>query len=113
MNIDVARLEIDSDRTGPLDQYGSVWSGRLGTFWTRPVRVPLASLEGLDAKAISRERLRSVRSATHAGRELPPIEIAISPDGRSGWMVDGNHRLVAARRRGDRTITVVFTIIGQ
>lgn len=113
MNIDVGGLEIDTDRTGPLAQYGSMWRGQLGSFWTRPTLVRLEDLRGLGATAISRERLRSVRAALHASALLPPIEIAITANGQRGWLIDGNHRLVAARRRRDRAIEAIFTVIGR
>ena len=113
MNIDVSSLEIDPERRGPLAEYGEVWRGRVGSFWTLPVDVPLTALRGLGAHAIDRNRLHSVRSAYRAGVELPPIEIAITPDGQNGWLIDGHHRLVAARRRRDPSIDVIFTVIGR
>lgn len=113
MNLDVDALPIDTRRPGPLAQYGAMWRGRVGTWWSLPVFVPLASLNGLRARAIDRGRLASVRSAHHRGVELPPIEIAVAEDGQSGWLIDGNHRLVAARRRGDEIVPAIFTVIGR
>lgn len=46
----------------------------------------------------------------HAGWDDPPHLIGF--DGRY-WVVEGNHRVTAARRRGDRTVTArVFQIGG-
>jgi len=51
-----------------------------------------------------------VQRARREGVSLPPIEIGVFQDG-SGWIVDGNHRLVAARRAKDDSIEVIFTFV--
>ena len=76
----------------------------VGDFWTLPIDVPVAELQMVKATAISTVRLRSIKSAA----AVPPIEIAVSESGHAE-LLDGNHRLVAARKRGDVTIIAIFT----
>lgn len=47
----------------------------------------------LSAKVINHDRVRQWRQMD----ELPPILVT-----ESGWLVDGNHRLVVARGRGQQ-----------
>jgi hypothetical protein len=82
----------------------------VGDYWTVPVAAPLEDLNSLRATAIDKARLRSVQQARREGVRLPPIEIGVFQNG-SGWIVDGNHRLVAARRAKDDSIEVIFTFV--
>lgn len=99
-------LPPDPERGSPLDQWGAINAYRLGRYWTVAVPVPLDKLRGVRAVAVDKNRLRSVQRAG----ELPPIEIAVFADG-SAWIVDGNHRLVAARKRNAVAISTVFTFV--
>lgn len=103
-------LPADPDRGSPRSAYGPPSYHLVGDYWTVPVVVPLESLSGLRATAIDKARLRSVQQARREGVRLPPIEIGVFQNG-SGWIVDGNHRLVAARRAKDDAIEVVFTFV--
>jgi hypothetical protein len=104
-------LPRDEARRSPLDVYGAVHAGRLGSWWTVPVFVPLAELAGLRAVVMDRNRMTSVRQARLDGVGLPPIEVSVHPDG-SAWIVDGNHRLVDARRSRQPGIWATFTFVG-
>lgn len=95
----------------PLHKYGAVHSGRLGSYWTTEVRVPLAELAGLRPVVQSRSRLGDVAGARRIGRVLPPVELGVFRDG-SAWIVDGNHRLADARQSRLPDIPVVFTFVG-
>ena len=103
-------LPADPNRDSPRRTYGPPSHHLLGDYWTIPVEVPLEDLQGLRAVAINPERLRSIRQAHREDMELPPIEIAVFKNG-TAWIVDGNHRLVAARRAADDSITVIFTFV--
>jgi hypothetical protein len=103
-------LPADPDRGSPRSAYGPPSYHLVGDYWTVPVVAPLESLNSLRATAIDKARLRSVQQARREGVRLPPIEIGVFQNG-SGWIVDGNHRLVAARRAEDDAIEVVFTFV--
>lgn len=101
-------LAVDVAAGSPLQQWGEVHRHLVGDYWTVPVDVPLAELSGLRAVVQDRKRLTSVRRAIEGGAVLPPIEIGVSRSG-GGWLVDGNHRLVEARKSGRATISARFT----
>jgi len=105
-------LPPDPDRSPPVHELGPIHAHLVGTYWTVPTDVTLADLAPVRAKAISRARLTSVRTARRQGVELPPIEVSVARDG-SMLIIDGNHRLVAARRAKAATIPVRFTFVGQ
>lgn len=106
------KLPRDPDAGNPLHAYGEVHRARLGGYWTVPAQVEVdLLLRHLAGKPVTQKaRLVSVLSAKARGVELPPIELGVFPDGNA-WIVDGNHRLVAAMRSGARTITARFTFI--
>lgn len=104
-------LPVDPDAGNPLRSYGAVWADRLGSAWTVPVELPLSSLSGLHPRIQTTARLASVRRARLAGKVLPPLELGVFRDG-SAWIVDGNHRLVDARKAGLRTVWVRLTFVG-
>ena len=103
-------LPADPDRGSPRAAYGPPSYHLVGDYWTVPVVIPLEDLNGLRATAIDKARLRSVQQARKEGVRLPPIEIGVFQSG-SGWIVDGNHRLVAARRAKDDAVEVIFTFV--
>lgn len=105
------QMPADDNRGNPLRSYGAVHAGRLGSYWTIQVDVPLADLGQLRPVLQSKARLKSVRDARERGMDLPPVEIAVYRDG-SAWIVDGNHRLIDARQAGMSSIPVVFTFVG-
>lgn len=72
----------------------------------------MRELSSVRAVVQSKSRLRSIEDARAAGEETPPIELAVYKDG-SAWIVDGNHRLSAARRLKLATIPVIFTFVGR
>jgi hypothetical protein len=84
---------------------------RLGSYWTLAEEVPLEDLADVKAVVQSKARLRSVEAAHAEGKELPPVELSVYPDG-TAWIVDGNHRLVAARKLGLASVPVTFTFVG-
>lgn len=101
----------DETRGNPLYKYGAVHAGRLGSYWTTEVGVPVTELASLHPVVQSRARLRDVMEARKAGLALPPIELGVFRDG-SAWIVDGNHRLVDAQRAQLSSVPVVFTFVG-
>jgi hypothetical protein len=103
-------LPADPDRGSPRSAYGPPSYHLVGDYWTVSAIVPLEELNSLRATAIDKARLRSVQQARGEGVWLPPIEIGVFQNG-SGWIVDGNHRLVAARRAKDDSVEVVFTFV--
>jgi hypothetical protein len=103
-------LPEDPDRGSPRAAYGPPSYHLVGDYWTVPVVVPLEDLNSLRATAIDKARLRSVQQARKEGVWLSPIEIGVFQSG-SGWIVDGNHRLVAARRAKDDAVEVIFTFV--
>jgi hypothetical protein len=105
-------LPRDKLRGSPLHQWGQINVHRLGTYWTESVEVPLRELSSVRAVVQSKSRLRSIEDARASGEETPPIELAVYEDG-SAWIVDGNHRLSAARRLKLATIPVIFTFVGR
>jgi hypothetical protein len=92
---------------------GKPWRklGEVGSYWTVPVRVPLSELAGVHAIVHRQQRLLRVRIAIANGVVLPPIYVGIKHDGHA-FLVDGNHRLVAAREAGWTDIVVRFTFAG-
>lgn len=105
-------LPADPYRGSPVHQWGAVHSFRLGTYWTEPVEVPVSELASLRPVLQSKSRLKSVANARLEGVDLPPIEIGVFRDG-SGWIVDGNHRLIDARQAGLYSVPVIFTFVGK
>ncbi len=101
-------LPADPGRGSPIHQWGAINAWRLGDHWTVEVDVPLSDLESVDAEAIDRGRLASVKAHRLSDGSLPPIELAVWPDG-SSWIVDGNHRLVDARQARLPSIRTIFT----
>lgn len=105
-------LPVDEARGNPLHSWGAVHASRLGTYWTVPVEVPLVELTSLRPVLQSRQRVASVRAARLTGKDLPPIELSVYPDG-SAWIVDGNHRLIEARQAKLPSLQVTFTFVGR
>lgn len=105
-------LPVDEARGNPLHSWGAVHASRLGTYWTVPVEVPLSELTELHPVMQSRQRVASVRAGRLAGKDLPPIELSVYPDG-SAWIVDGNHRLIEARQAKLPSLQVTFTFVGR
>lgn len=105
-------LPQDEFKGSPLEQWGALNAYRLGDYWTIPEEVPMEDLADVKAVVQSKARLRSVEAAHAAGKELPPIELSVYPDG-SAWVVDGNHRLAAARKLGLASVPVTFTFVGR
>lgn len=95
---------LDSPRAGPRAS------------WRYPTPVPLTMLSAIPARAsihlarrmTGAERLDSLRRL----RVLPPIEVAVAPDGKVR-LLDGNHRLIVARERGDESIDVAFLVVDK
>jgi hypothetical protein len=104
-------LSPDDARGNPLHAWGQLHADKLGSYWTTEVDVPLGELALLRPVLQSKARLNSVASARKAGKPLPPLELGIYQDG-SAWIVDGNHRLIDARRAGLASIPVTFTFVG-
>jgi hypothetical protein len=101
----------DPDRGSPIHQYGELNAWRVGDYWTVAVDVPLSELAALKPVLQSKSRLASMREARLNGVALPPIEIGVFPDG-SGWLMDGNHRLLDARKAGLASVESIFTFAG-
>jgi hypothetical protein len=59
----------------------------------------------------SSARLKSVTTARKAGTFLPPIELGVFKNG-TAWIVDGNHRLIDARKAPLLSVPVTFTFVG-
>lgn len=113
MNLNKYRsIPPDPFKGSPLHQWGSVHASRLGTYWTLPVVVPLNELSSLRAVNQNKHRVASIVQAIADEKQLPPIEIGVFKDG-SAWIVDGNHRLLAARRLKQPSVDVVFTFVGS
>ncbi len=104
-------LPRDPHRGNPLHQWGMIHADKLGTYWTIAVEIPLCELASLRPVMADRARVKSVASARASGVELPPIELGVYRDG-SAWIVDGNHRLIDARRAGLASLRVIFTFVG-
>ncbi len=92
---------------------GKPWRklGEVGSYWTVPVRVPLSELTGVHAIVHRQDRLLRVRMAIANGVVLPPIYLGVKHDGHA-FLVDGHHRLTAAREAGWTDIVVRFTFAG-
>ena len=111
-NFDAYRdLPADEARGNPLHSWGSLHADKLGTYWTIPVDVPLKELGALRPVVQSKERLASVLAALRDGTPLEAIELGVYRGG-GAWIVDGNHRLIAARKERLPTIPVRFTFVG-
>jgi hypothetical protein len=104
-------LPTDADRGNPLHAWGVIHANKLGTYWTVAVDVPLSELAVFRPVVQSTTRLKSVTSARKLGKPLPPIEIGVYRNG-SGWLVDGNHRLIDARKAGLPRVSAIFTFVG-
>lgn len=104
-------LPADELRGNPLHAWGALHAAKLGTYWTIPVDVPLTALGTLRPVMQSKARLSSIIAALRAGKPLPPVELGVFRDG-SAWLVDGNHRLIAARKERLATLPVTFTFVG-
>ena len=70
--------------------------------------VDVSSLDDVPAAVWRAERANNILRAyaEDKGDDLPPIRIAVGPDGRE--VVDGMHRLSVARAVGAKRIGVVF-----
>lgn len=106
------RLPVDDSRGNPLHSMGAIHADKIGSYWTAPVDLRLADLSSLRPIKQSEERVRSIQLARKAGVALPPIELGVFRDG-SAWIVDGNHRLIHARKVGLPSVPVVFTFVGS
>lgn len=104
-------LPVDEAHGNPQHAWGAVHANRLGSYWTVAMAVPLAELAGLRPVMQSSARLKSVTAARKAGLVLPPIELGVFKDG-TAWIVDGNHRLIDARKAQLPNLPVTFTFVG-
>lgn len=104
-------LPPDETLGNPLYKWGSVHANKLGSYWTTVVDVPVGELAALRPVLQSKARLTSITAARKAGQPLPPLELGVYRDG-SAWIVDGNHRLIDARRAKLVTFPVTFTFVG-
>lgn len=75
----------------------------------RPSELAGKKIYGIDTGADrdDDERTQGIRDAWKDGAELPVLEIDVTPDGKY-FVADGNHRLWAAVRDGDRQVAVRF-----
>jgi hypothetical protein len=105
------QLPADEARGNPLHAWGAVHADKLGSYWTVAVDVLLPELAGLRAVMQSSARLKSVTTARKAGTFLPPIELGVFKNG-TAWIVDGNHRLIDARKAPLLSVPVTFTFVG-
>jgi hypothetical protein len=103
------QLPPDEMHGNPLRAWGN--PDKVGSYWTIAVYVPVADLSVLRPVVQSKVRLTSIANARKAGKILPPLEIGVYKDG-SAWIVDGNHRLLDARRANLALIPVTFTFVG-
>ncbi len=71
------------------------------------VRVPVSSLDDVKIEPFSRARTASIEEAYKGGTQgtLPPIRVGFDDEGRR-VIVDGQHRLDVARKKGAATIDV-------
>lgn len=104
-------LPVDEALGNPLHAWGSVHADKLGSYWTVVVDVPLTELAGLRPVVQSAARLKSVTSARKEGKFLPPVELGVFKNGMA-WIVDGNHRLIDARKARLPCVPVTFTFVG-
>jgi hypothetical protein len=104
-------LPADAARGNPLHTWGSVHANKLGSYWTIEVEVPLSELADLRPVAQTAARLKSVTVARKEGKYLPPVELGVFKDG-TAWIVDGNHRLIDARKAHLPSVPVTFTFVG-
>jgi hypothetical protein len=104
-------LPVDSARGNPQHTWGTVHANKLGTYWTVDTDVPLTELANLRPVMQSSSRLKSVATARKEGKPLPAIELGVFKDG-SAWIVDGNHRLIDARKARLPSVPVTFTFVG-
>lgn len=103
-------LPADETRGNPLHAWGMLHKDKLGTYWTVPIDLALRDLATLRPVVQSKARLASVLTALRSGEPLPAIELGVYRDG-SAWIVDGNHRLIAARKERLPTVPVTFTFV--
>lgn len=66
---------------------------------------PLSHLDGVPVQTLDKENTRSIVSAKREGTALPPIDLEVTAAGRV-HLIDGHHRLDAARASGDSSIRV-------
>jgi len=104
-------LPVDETLGNPLHKWGSVHADKLGSYWTVITDVPVSELSGLRPVKQTAARLKSVTAARLAGKQLPPIELGVFKNG-SAWIVDGNHRLIDARKARLASVPVTFTFVG-
>jgi hypothetical protein len=71
------------------------------------VDVPLSELDDIPAKANRNGALANVLKGLDEGKDLGAIKVVQGADGLRE-LADGNHRLVAARQRGAKSIKVLF-----
>lgn len=70
------------------------------------VTLPLALLDHQKAHPRTTSSVNAVAAAYTEGRDVPPIPVHVSRDGRVKLKRDGNHRLAAARQAGLREVLV-------
>lgn len=104
-------LPADEARGNPKHAWGAVHANRLGSYWTVAIDVPLIELAGLRPVMQSSARLKSVTAARKESLFLPAIELGVFKDG-TAWIVDGNHRLIDARKARLPSVPVTFTFVG-
>jgi uncharacterized ParB-like nuclease family protein len=66
---------------------------------------PLAHLRGVPVQTLDDRNTQQIVTARKEGAELPPIDLEVTGDGRV-YLIDGHHRLSAAREAGDSSIRV-------
>ena len=113
-----------TSKSDPTKQYYIVWSKEDRVFydlltndtWSVIERYDYKSIKGWmtgeasaktvniekifsDRKTLNPERLKSVKNAITEGRYLPPIKVSATTDGNY-VILDGNHRLQAAKELG-------------
>lgn len=102
-------LPVDVTRSSPRQNW-PLWRHMVGDYWTVPSIIQISELKSLRPFLVDKSRVRSIQEARRKGSKLPPIEIGVFRDG-SGWIVDGNHRLIAARKSKDKFAEVIFTFV--
>lgn len=94
-----------------------------GGSWKSPIMVPLAALQRFCPRAVRHIRLRRSgeerieyliralsRDPLRWPASIPPLEVALAPDG-SARLMDGNHRLIAARQLVLPGVPVAFLLV--
>jgi ParB-like chromosome segregation protein Spo0J len=98
MSVDIAGARVPATDDG-LEVLTS-WGGRQGT----TVRVPVGAVHLSDSPRSSGENTGHVRTLAEVDGPLPPIIV----HRQTMSVIDGMHRLLAARARGDRYVEVRF-----